>query len=241
MILFGCVFSWMEKTDEALVDLRLPQHLSVGKRAYASNKGVSVVAGSFDQLGYAGGAKVPDGSVGCEAARTTGVLRIPIQLVACFGFVGEIGGVIGERCAVGGSIGNEGIAAVEGDIEPFVAVGDPGVGVFDAFEEVLESRTDGGPEAEGSVDVNPGVVSFCERNELREVVEGADVNVTGLKDDDGGFGRRGFECLAERVFEKAAMRVGLKGRDVLFAKAEQANGADKCAVFLGAGKDADGG
>src|SRR6202021_28014 len=124
------------------------------------------------------------------------------------------------------------IAGVEGDVEPFVAVGDPGVGVFDAIEEMLQVRACSGPETEGSVDVNPGSVFFCEGNEPCEVVEGADVNVTGLKDDDGGCGRRGFERLLEKIFQKTAVRVGLEGGDVLFTEAKQANGADERAVLL---------
>ena len=66
---------------------------------------------------------------------------------------------------------------------------------------MLVARAGGGPKTEGSVDVDPGVVFFCEGDEAGEVVEGADVYVAGLEDDDGGEGWGVFEGLAERVFE----------------------------------------
>jgi len=238
VIPLGCVFSGMEKTNETLVDLRLPQHLGVGKSADASDQGVGVSAGSFDQVGYTRGSELPDGRIGCKATGTAGVFRVPIQLIAGFGLVGEIGGMIGEGCAMGVAIGHESITAVEWNVQPFVAVGYPRVGAFDAREEMPEARGRGGPETERSVDMNPCAVFLCQRNESREVVEGTDVNVTGLKDDDSGCGRRGFERLTQRVFEKVALRVGLEDYDVFFAKTEQADSADKRSVFFGAGEDA---
>ncbi len=69
---------------------------------------------------------------------------------------------MGERGAVGGGIGYEGVSAIEGDVEPLVAVGCPGVGGLGSAEEVAEAWAGGAPEAEGSVDVDPGAVPFCD-------------------------------------------------------------------------------
>src|ERR1700729_2263974 len=101
---------------------------------------------------------------------------------------------------------------------------------------MAEARACSDPEAEGSVDVNPGVVLFSERDEGREVVEGAEVEVAGLEDDDGGCGGVGFFRLLWGFFWEGG---GGESDDVFFAEAEEANGAVDGAVFLGAGEDAD--
>ena len=69
--------------------------------------------------------------------------------------------------------------------------------------------------------MNPGGVFFCEWDEGGEVVEGAEVEVAGLKDDDGGCCWFGFECLLERFFGEAAVGVGGECGDVFFAEAEK--------------------
>ncbi len=242
MILLGGFGVGMVEAEEALVDLGRPEDLGVGQSAYACDDGVGVGAGSVDQVGYSGDSELPDGGVGCEGSGATREFGVPVHLVAgVVVVVGEIGGVVGEGGAVGCAVGYEGVAGVVGDVEPFVTVDDPGVGGFDAFEEMAEARACGCPEAEGSVDVNPGVALFCERDERGEVVEGAEVEVAGLEDDDGGGCGFGFEGLFERLFGEAAVGVGGECGDVFFAEAEEANGAVNGAVFFGAGEDADGG
>ena len=69
---------------------------------------------------------------------------------------------MGEGGAMGRWIRYEGVSAVEGDVEPLVAVGCPGVGGVGSVEEVAEARGGGAPEAEGAVDVDPGAVLLCD-------------------------------------------------------------------------------
>jgi hypothetical protein len=56
VVLVGGVFAGVEEADEALVDLWGPEDFGVGERADAGDDGVSVGAGSVDQVGDAGGA-----------------------------------------------------------------------------------------------------------------------------------------------------------------------------------------
>ncbi len=69
---------------------------------------------------------------------------------------------MGEGGAMGLAVGYEGVSAVEGDVEPLVAVGCPGVGGVGSVEEVAKARARGAPEAEGSVDVDPCAVLLCD-------------------------------------------------------------------------------
>ena len=144
-------------------------------------------AAALDQSGHAVASQFAEGGVGGEAAGAAGPFGGPVELVAGAGIVvGEIGGAVGEGGAVGVGVGDEGVAGIVGDVEPFVAVGGPGVGGFDAAQEMAEARGGGGPEAEGAVDVDPGAVAVGDRRSTRRRVVGADVEVAGLEEDDGG-------------------------------------------------------
>ena len=92
-------------------------------------------------------------------------------------------------CAMGIRVGDKRVAAIERNVEPLVSVGGPGIGSFDSGDEMFVARACGGPETEGSVDVNPGVIFFRERNESFEIVHRADVYVAGLQENDCGSGR----------------------------------------------------
>ena len=67
------------------------------------------------------------------------------------------------------------------------------------------------PEAKGSVDMDPGAEFFRHGDESGEVVEGAHVEVSGLKDDDGGLGGCADSRAASRkrlCYELALIEVG---------------------------------
>ena len=65
---------------------------------------------------------------------------------------------MGEGGAMGRRIGYEGVSAIEGDVEPFVSVGGPGVGRVGSVEQMAKAWGGGAPEAKGSVDVDPCAV-----------------------------------------------------------------------------------
>ncbi len=98
----------------------------------------------------------------------------------------------------------------------------------------------GGPEAECAVDVDPGVVAVGYGNEGGEVVEGSEVEIAGLENDDGRSVRCG-EGLLKYFGSQAAVFAGGKGDDAAFADAEKACSARKGTMALDAGEDADGG
>ena len=80
--------------------------------------------------------------------------------------------------------GYESVAGIVWDVEPFVAVGGPGIGVFHAVEEVAMrgARTD--PESESAVQVNPCTVLLGERDQSLVVVESTRVEISGLEDNN---------------------------------------------------------
>ena len=67
---------------------------------------------------------------------------------------------------MGFGVGDECVAAVVRYVEPFVAVGGPRVGEADILYEVTMRRAGGEPEAEGAIDVYPGLVVMGEWNQL---------------------------------------------------------------------------
>src|SRR5579872_3438764 len=127
---------------------------------------------------------------------------------------------------------HEGVAAIEGNVEPFVPVGGPGIGLFHALDQVLVSRARGRPETESAVDVNPGAVAFRDRNQSAKIVERAGVDVARLQDDD----RRGL--MAQRVLERVGLPAIQRG-DMRAAHAQQTKSALDRAVPLVAGQNAD--
>ena len=117
---------------------------------------------------------------------------------------------------------NEREAGIERNIEQFVAVGGPGVGVLDAFDEMFVLGAGGGPQAESGVDVDPGLVRVSEGNQL---------------------GRAGvaLEFALEGGRQHAAKGIGGQIDDVRTAEAEKSNGAIEGAVARIAGEDTDAG
>src|SRR5437867_12099093 len=89
-------------------------------------------------------------------------------------------------------IGHERVAAVVRHVQPLVTVGNPGISALHAVDQMAVPGAGGGPQPERSVNMYPGSVVMRQRNQLSERVEGADVEVASLQQDDGrstrGFG-----------------------------------------------------
>src|SRR5271167_1042536 len=115
---------------------------------------------------------------------------------------------------MGFAITHEGVAAIERNVEPLVAVGGPGVCAVGSVEEVAEAWAGRAPEAEGSVDVDPCAELFRDGYELHEVVEGADVEITGLKDHDCRLGGKAFKRFREGVFAQPTLCIYWQTNDV---------------------------
>jgi hypothetical protein len=161
---FARVFVRIVEADEALIDLRLPDEFGSFEGTDSGYECVRVVTGAFDQVGYALPAQLPEGGVGGESSAAAGPFGVPVHLVAGLRSVGEVRGAVGERGAMGLWIRYEGVSAVEWDVEPLVSVGCPGVSGVGSVEEVAKARGGGAPEAEGSVDVDPGAVLLRDGN-----------------------------------------------------------------------------
>src|ERR1035437_10433130 len=97
---------------------------------------MSMGARAFDQIGDSSLAELPQRCVGGESSTTARVFGVPVDLVAGVFGVGKVDSPMRHGCAVRRGICDEGIAAVVGDVEPFVAVRGPGIRLVCAFEEV---------------------------------------------------------------------------------------------------------
>ena len=131
-------------------------------------------AATVDDLGDAGAAERADGRVGREAAAAPRPFRIPILLVAQVLGRHRIAGALREGGAMGGRIGDEDEAEIERQVQPFVAVGRPGVGLVRAVEQVAIFPARRHPQAERAIDMDPGVVF------VRDPAECGTVPVGGL-------------------------------------------------------------
>ena len=114
-------------------------------------------------------------------------------------------------------------AAVVGDIKPFMTIGGPGIG-----GGIVGG---GGPEAEGAIDVDPGIGLFGELDEFGRV-EGAGVDVAGLETDESGLGEGG-----KGVGTHAALGISRNADDAVAAEAEHGEGFEQGDVSFLADED----
>ena len=120
---------------------------------------------------------------------------------------GEIAGACAQRGAGGRGVGDDRQGRVVRNVQPLVRVDRPRVCPLHAVDEVAERRRGGGPETERSVDVDPACPALTRcRRDLAHGVEGARVDVAGLRADQGraGFAR---QCLGQGVRAHRALAV----------------------------------
>src|SRR5262249_43167448 len=144
-----------------------------------------------------------------------------------------------KRAAMRLRIGHERVATVEGRVEPLVTVAGPRVRQLHAPQQMPILRACCRPQTEGAIDVHPGAMLARNRNELGKGIEGADVEVAGLQQDDRGSRQFAFEGLRQGRRLELASCVAWQGRDGTLAESEDANGALDRAVALAARDDAD--
>ena len=199
--------------DEDLVEIHVVQHRVAGGLE-AGGETAGVAAGAFDERGHAGAALGAEGGPEFDTAGAAGHFRrVVAGLAERAGR--EIGRSHGHGAAEGFGVADEGEAAVVADVGPFVAVGSPGVGLFEAIREMAVVGGRGGEEAEGAIDVDPGAGFVGDFADFGGGVEGAGVDVAGLDADDGGFVERG-----EGVGAHAALPIDGDAEDAAAAEAE---------------------
>ena len=127
-------------------------------------------------------------------------------------------------------------ARVVRDVQPFVRVGRPRVGAFDAVHQRPEIRRCRSPETERTVDVQPRARRFGRVGDLGQRVDRPGVHLADLGADD----RRavaGGECRTEAVRVECALRLAYD--DGRRSEPEQAQRAVDGDVTLRADQDAD--
>jgi hypothetical protein len=202
MIGFGRTYAGIEEAYQALIDRRLPDETRSRQFTNARDKRMSMRAATLDQLGNSRPAELAQGGIGRNPSTAPRPLGVPVRLVPRTRLFRHVASQVGERCAMRLFIRNEGIPAVEGRIEPFVAVRRPGIGKLGAAQVMPMLRARGYPQAESAIDMHPGSVPMSEWDELAEEIEGADVKIAGLQQHDGGASAIGFESARKnRGFE----------------------------------------
>src|SRR6266851_5177832 len=96
----------------------------------------------------------------------------------------EVGCAYGHSVAQVLRIANHGDSGIVGNVEPFVAVDCPGVGIADACEKLPVKRGSGSPQSEGTIHMNPGTSLACARTNLFSGIECSSVDVSGLDTND---------------------------------------------------------
>jgi hypothetical protein len=123
---------------------------------------------------------------------------------------------------------DEGNTAVVGDIEPFVPVGRPRIGVGEPGRQVSSRRIRQRPQSEGCVHVHPGLPRPGPRHDVTERIERPGVHLAGLGADDGGPGDAG----GQPVGEHPALIVGRDAVDPVSAQAHHPERLDHGGVRL---------
>lgn len=210
---------------EDLVEGDFVENLDVVK-GEDGGKVACMAAAALDHFAEAGAAEGEKGGPGVDTAGAAGGFRGALH---GFDFSAGIEVAGGESHSAGESLGiaDEDDAAVIRDIEPFVAVGGPGIG-----GSIVGVR---GPEAEGAIDMDPGIGLFGEGDEFGRI-ESAGVDVTGLETDEGGLGERG-----KGVGTHAALGIGGDADDTVAAETEHGEGFEDGDVGLLADEDRKGG
>ena len=192
-----------------MVQHDLVHELDAGKGRDLPGKTLRALAGALDELCKAATAERAQRRIDGEAARATGELRHPVDLVAHRSsavVLDQIGGAHRHRGAVRLRVLAEDERGVVRDVQPLVRVGDPGIRAFGAAHEVAQARARGRPQPEGAVDVQPRSVLSRGIGDLLEGVERPGVHLAGLRAHDR---RRvdAFECGAQRVRIHAPLMV----------------------------------
>ncbi len=123
-------------------------------------------------------------------------------------------------------------AAVVGNVQPLVPVGRPRIGVRKAGDEPAIRGRGGGPQAEGSVDVQPRAVLARELADFDQRIARAGVHVPDLRTDNRRTRRRRQRPL-ERVGPHASLLVGRDAHDRAAADTNHpARGVDRGVRFF---------
>ena len=95
-------------------------------------------------------------------------------------------------------VGNKYDSAVVGNIQPFVGIGCPGVGIFDPFDQVAQPVTGGHPQTECAIDVHPGIVCRANSQTSSNGSKAPRFKVNGGERNNrrciGVFLKLGFQC-----------------------------------------------
>jgi hypothetical protein len=120
-----------------------------------------------------------------------------------------------------------------------VAVTGPGVGKPDPLQPVPVFGARRSPQAECAVYMGPCTVRASNRNKLRERVVGTDVEIAGLKQNNGRLLRVRVESLRQDHRRQLTLIVARQGNNGALPKTQHSNGSLDRAVMLAARQDAD--
>ena len=163
----------VEKPHQSLVDDGCGQDLHARQIAQPGDNVPSQVTAALDDPGDPVASQASQGRIERDAAGPSRPLRPPLELIAHTLHVDLVRCRHGHGRSVGFGVGHKGDATVVGNVEPLVAVRRPGVGLLDPSDEVAEALAGGDPQAEGTIDVDPGAGVACPLYDLLRRIERA--------------------------------------------------------------------
>jgi hypothetical protein len=169
-------------------------------------------------------AEMLDQRPGCEAARPARQFRHVVRRVT-LAVIGErkITGGDGHRAAVSQLVADDGVTAIVGRLQPFVTVHRPTVRPFDTGGQVTLVRRCLSPEAEGAIDMHPGLPATGKLDQFGEAVTGAGVDLSCLENRDAGT-VDGGDCFGEGLREDSALIIRCDTQDAVMAESQELQG-----------------
>jgi hypothetical protein len=191
-----------------------------------------VTTATIDQRRHAVATQFAQRRVCREATRASRPFRVPVKLISRFLSVRQVRGAVRHCRSVRRRVRYKGIATVERDVEPFVAIGRPRISFRQALRQATVMRAGRSPHPERAIHVNPGPVTPGEGNQLLEWIECAEVDVAGLEQRYCGNRRIAPQRRFQRLGPKTAMSVSGQIAYIGGAEAEQSHGALEGAMPL---------
>ena len=106
---------------------------------------------------------------------------------------------------------------VVGDVERFMGIDGPGVGLACAGHEVTGAITRRGPEPKGAIDVNPSPLRFHDWNDAGKVIKSARADLPCLQDHNRVRGERW-----QRGGQQSPLGIGCQPVHLIGAKTKKA-------------------
>src|SRR5262249_59048208 len=138
-----------------VVEYNVIQYVDVGMRAQQIRHLAGAGTAALDHRANTAAAKMPERRMHGESASAPGEFRRPLEGIAFLVGLNEVRRGYGHGRAMRLRMRADDQAGVVRDVEPFVAVGGPGIGTVNAGDQVFELIAHACPESESAINMQP--------------------------------------------------------------------------------------